>query len=99
MEAVMNMEVAISHHSLLDNSMSTKKEDRHPKIFHEQFNHHNRETLRKGLSGVFCFKHSKNYQTQIRQWSKWFSILYLTMISTRCYLEALGVDYTPRFSS
>lgn len=95
----MNMKVAISHHSLLDNSMNTKKEDHHPKIFHEQFNYRNMEMLRKGLSGLFCFKQSKNYQTQIRQWSKWFSILYLTMISTRCYLEALEVDYTPRFSS
>lgn len=95
----MNTEVAISCHSLLDNTMNTRKEDHHPKIFHEQFNYHNMELLRKGLSGLLCFKQSKNYQTQIRQWSKWFSISYLTMISTRCCLEALGVDYTPRFSS
>jgi len=57
------MEVAISHHSLLDNSLNTKKKDRQPKIFHELFNYHNMEMLRKGFSGLFHFKQSENYQT------------------------------------
>lgn len=64
------MEVAISHHSLLDNSLNATKENHQPKLFHEQFNYHKMEMLHKGFSALFCLKERKNYQTFIRQWSK-----------------------------
>lgn len=50
----MNVEVAISHHSLLDSNVNTKKEDHHSKCFHELFNYHNMEMLAKGLPRFVC---------------------------------------------
>lgn len=64
------MEVAISHHSLLDNSLYATKESHQPKIFHGQFNYYKMKMLQKGFSGFFCLKERRNYQILIRQWSR-----------------------------